>query len=300
MMAGASLTTTAWTWAATGTTWQIHHSGGVDQATAAAVAAAVAADEQRWSRFLSDSDVGRLNAGAGEWVGVDAETLDLLEVANGWVGRSGGVFQPLVGGVLAAWGYDRSLAVAAAYAATSPARRTVGGLIGLDWLRGRARVPAGTRLDLGGIAKSWMAVRAAAIVRADTHDPHVLVDAGGDLVAARGDHNVNVERPLDPDGPPLGTVRLGEGQGIATSGFGRRSWRNGDDRAAHHLIDPALGEPGIAAHATVISDDPVAADVRAKILALRPELIETMSEAALVVVDGRARTTAGWTWAVPR
>jgi thiamine biosynthesis lipoprotein len=126
----------------------------------------------------------------------------------------------------------------------------------------------------------------------------VIVDAGGDLVAARGDHVVTVEDPewqWAPGAPlVLAHVDVRCGQGIATSGFGRRRWRNGDGRRAHHLIDPATGEPGPLAHATVVADDPVAADVLAKALALRPDRVEAMREAALVVVDGRVRTTPAW------
>ena len=161
MTTGAYMTTAAWGWPATGTTWQIHHSGGVAQATAAAVASAVAADERRWSRFLADSDVSRLNAAAGSEVEVSQETLDLLDACDGWVRRTDGVFQPLIGRTLAAWGYDRSLADHRPHAASSPPRRAVRGAVTIDRGRGRARVPAGTWLDLGGIAKGWMAGRAA-------------------------------------------------------------------------------------------------------------------------------------------
>src|SRR5438128_2026259 len=115
-----SITPAAWTWPATGTTWQIHHSGGVDQATAAAVAAAVAADERRWSRFLPDSDVSRINTAAGAAVEVDGVTLDLLAASNAWVRRTRGVFQPLIGRTLAAWGYQRSLADGPAHVRQSP------------------------------------------------------------------------------------------------------------------------------------------------------------------------------------
>ena len=97
-----------------------------------------------------------------------------------------------------------------------------------------------------------------------------------------------------PDGPALTGVRLAEGHGIATSGYGRRSWRNADGRHAHHLIDPRTGAPGCLSHATVLAGDPVSADVLAKTLALRPALIEEWDVAALVIVDGRTSTTRRW------
>jgi thiamine biosynthesis lipoprotein len=294
MKTGTYVTTAAWTWPATGTTWQIHHSGGVAQATAVAVAAAVAADEQHWSRFLADSDVSRLNAAAGSDVEVSQETLDLLAACNGWVRRTDGVFQPLIGRTLAAWGYDRSLADHRPHASSSPPRCAVNGTVKIDLGRGRAQVPAGMSLDLGGIAKGWMAGRAAYLLRTLSDDPSVLVDAGGDLVAARGDHLVDVEGPFGAGAPPIARLLLADGQGVATSGFDRRSWRNGDGRFAHHLIDPATGEPGVAAHATVVAEDPAGADVLAKTVALRPHLVAELPEAAMVIVGNDIRTSPRW------
>jgi FAD:protein FMN transferase len=294
------VTTAAWEWRATGTTWRIHHGGGVSAALAQTVAAAVEHDEARWSRFRAGSEVARINAAGGDWVAVSADTLRILEACTTWARRTDGVFQPLVGGALVAWGYRRSLLDEAAYTHTSPPPRTLDGRIELDPGRRTARIPRGTRLDLGGIAKSWMASRAAALVRARCDDPTVLVDAGGDLVAACGDHVVAVEAPgpaslqADPALPVVAHVLVRSGQGVATSGYGRRRWRNGDGQEAHHLIDPDTGRPGPATHATVVSDDPVAADVLAKVLALRPERIAVIDEAAMVSVDGDVRTSARW------
>jgi hypothetical protein len=44
----------------------------------------------------------------------------------------------------------------------------------------------------------------------------------------------------------------------------------------------------------VLSDDPVAADVLAKVLTLRPGRIAAIEEAALVMVDGDVTTTPAW------
>jgi thiamine biosynthesis lipoprotein len=285
----------AWEWRATGTTWRIHHTGGVDSGLAATIAQAVERDEARWSRFRPSSEVARMNASAGRPVPVSPATLDLVEACVHWIRSTGGVFQPLVGGALVAWGYRRSLADRRAYAESSPDPRRLEGRPQVDRSRGTVQIPAGTRLDLGGIAKSWMACRVAALVCGRCDDPSILVDAGGDLVAARGRHLVAVEDPRDHDAPPIARVWAGEGQGIATSGYGRRRWQNGDGRPAHHLIDPETGAPGPRTHATVVSDDPVAADVMAKLLTLRPGRIAALDEAAMVMSDGVLRTTAAWT-----
>ena len=301
-------TTAAWDWKATGTTWRIHHTGGVSDALAAAVAAAVEHDEARWSRFRRESEVSRINAAGGAPVAVSADTLAMLQACTLWAERTGGVFQPLVGGALVAWGYHRSLVETEAFAASSPAPRRLEGRIEIERRHRTVRIPRGARLDLGGIAKSWMAARAAALLCARCGDPAMLVDAGGDLVAARGDHLVAVEAegPVDlrrnhaADLPVLAHVLVQAGQGVATSGYGRRRWRNGDGRDAHHLIDPYTGAPGPATHATVVSDDPVAADVLAKVLSLRPDRVSTTTEAALVSVNGDVRTTPAWARVVRR
>jgi len=185
MSALTEAATAAWEWPATGTTWRIHHSGGVTGALAATVARAVERDEARWSRFRPDSEVSRINAAGGSWVTVSADTLYLLEACVTWAERTDGVFQPLVGGVLVAWGYRRSLLDVDAFAASSPSPGRLDGRIEIDCGHATIRIPRGTRLDLGGIAKSWMAGRAAALLCARCDDHAMMVDAGGDLVAAR-------------------------------------------------------------------------------------------------------------------
>lgn len=291
----AATGSTVWEWPATGSTWRIFHSGAVDAALARTAAAAVERDEARWSRFRPDSEVSRINAGAGRPVHVSAATIELLEACDHWAARSQGVFQPLVGGAMAAWGYRRSFRAVPAFAAVSPPGRRLDGRMRVDRAAGTVLITPGSRLDVGGIAKSWIATRVARLLVGRCDDPALLVDAGGDLVAARGDHLVAVESPepgaLDV---PIAHVRVGEGHGVATSGCGRRRWTNGDGREAHHLIDPVTGAPGPAAHATVVSADPVAADVLAKVLALRPDRIRSIPEPAIVIADGRLRTSRRW------
>ncbi len=93
---------------------------------------------------------------------------------------------------------------------------------------GRARLELGCGLDLGGIAKGWMADRLAPRLGSNA-----LANVGGDLRAIGAGPN--------GDGWPVGfagvTVMLRD-QGAATSSVRRRRW--GD---LHHLIDPRTGLP---------------------------------------------------------
>jgi FAD:protein FMN transferase len=302
MQTAGQIAGSAWEWPATGSTWRIHHAGGVDAAAAQRVANLVAQDEARWSRFQPASEVSRITAGAGRWVRISPETVRLLRRTVDWTDRTGGLFNPLVGGALERWGYAGSLTAGRAFAQQSPRPARVRGRLEVDRDGLRARVPAGTRLDLGGIAKSYMAVRAGALLAELVDDPALLVDAGGDLVAVRGEHIVAVERPGDAPlnlpgqelFEPVCHLRLRPGFGVATSGYGRRQWRNGDGAAAHHLIDPDTGCPGRWAHATVVARDAVQADVVAKCLVLRPLLLEAVELPAMLTVDGVTSATPAW------
>lgn len=278
---------TAWEWRAMGTTWRIHHGGGVNAEAAAAAAELVERDEARWSRFRPDSEVRALSGRAGQPVEVSAETLDLLDACRHWTGETDGAFQPLVGAALVGWGYRASILDQAPFAAAGPRPQPVAGSIRVDHRRGRALIPAGATLDLGGIGKSWSARRAAALLR-ERCSGRLLVDAGGDMLAVRGRHLVAIEASDEQ-------IELAEGGAVATSGFGRRCWHTGDGTFAHHLIDPQVGAPAAPAQVTVVCGDVVAADVLATAIAVSPGLLETRSEACKWTPEtGAARATLSW------
>ena len=293
-MPEASAHTTAWEFEATGTRWRLHHTGALDETGALALAAAVGQDEARWSRFDPGSELSALNRRAGEWLEVSPPTLALLDTCTKWMAASGGVFTPLVGQALAAWGYGASLSAQAPYAERSPAPQPLLAALRVDRAGSRVWFPPGTALDLGGIGKGWMLGRAAEELSGLCSDPRLLIDAGGDLLAVSGEHAVAVESVAAETSGVAAWVTLSAGQAIATSGCGRRRWVNGDGHLAHHLLDPHTGAPGPLVHATVVADDPAAADVMAKVLALRPARAASCSYPVLLQCDGVCETNAAW------
>src|SRR5690242_3981796 len=64
--------------------------------------------ERRWSRFLPDSELSRLNRAAGHPVAVDEETFSLIALAVHAWRETGGRFDPTVLDAVCAEGYDRS------------------------------------------------------------------------------------------------------------------------------------------------------------------------------------------------
>ncbi len=295
MSTASTMTTTTdpmtgldWTFRAMGTRWRIHHAGGVSGAAAQAFADRIAEDERRWSRFLTSSETNRITRGAGSAVPVSDDTIDLVQSAIEWSRRTNGAFDPLVGAAMTTWGYATSGrgTTVPPPSDTDLARLHVEGTIDVDANRGTVAIPAGTALDLGGIGKSWSAVRAGDWLAAEVDDERLIVDAGGDLAIVRGSHTIATE---------AGPIRAAEGTGVATSSSERRRWTTKDGADAHHLIDPGSSRPSRRATAVVAGVDPVAADALASAVVIDPGAMRA-SDAAIAVIDtgGRVETNDQW------
>ena len=272
-----------WTFRAMGADWRIHHGGGVSGEDAQTIAEIVNRDELLWSRFLPQSDVTRITRGAGHPVRVDPATLDLVVAAIDWSERTEGRFQPLVGAALRAWGYQESVGNGAPNSA--PASDAIEGAIVVDPDLSTVTIPVDTQLDLGGIGKSWAAVRAGAVLANLVLDQRLIIDAGGDLTMVRGDHRIETA---------AGAVLAVEGTGVATSSSERRQWTLADGSVSHHLIDPSTGAPSARGTAVVAGIDPVAADVLASCVVLDPAYLDLVNAPAARISVADAVTNARW------
>ena len=135
-----------------------------------------------------------------------------------------------------------------------------------DAARHAIRLPRGLRLDLGGIAKGWIADGAAQLLAG--FSPACAVSAGGDMAlrglpAGASYWEVALEDPRDPDSL-LATLRVGPGA-VATSSVTGRRWQQGS-RTMHHLIDPRTQQPARTdwLSVTVVAPDIITAEVFAK------------------------------------
>lgn len=198
--------------------------------------------EQRWSRFLPDSEINQLNRWAGYPVAVSEDTITLVEHAVVAWRLSGGAFDPTVLGAVIRSGYDRSFERLAPGAAGG--HSTLG--LGADAIvigRETVTLPAGSGFDPGGIGKGLAADLIAAEIMAAGADG-VCINLGGDVKVAGqgpdgGSWTVAVEHPWSP--APIARVGLVAGA-VATSTTLRRRWRS-DGQTRHHLIDPQTGLP---------------------------------------------------------
>ncbi len=225
--------------------------------------------ESRLSRFRPTSELSALNARAGDWLSASSVLYEVVEEARDAAEATDGVFNPLILNALEAVGYDHSFDPAqtadqrplSAEAVTVPAWQS----IELDEAKQAIRLPAGARIDLGGIAKGWAAQQAAdrlAMYGA------CLVDAGGDLVA-RGSPDASggwiIRVPTLDESDDLFRLLLVD-EAAATSGTDYRQWQR-DGKLMHHLIDPRTGRPSESsiARSTVIAREATDAVVWAKV-----------------------------------
>jgi FAD:protein FMN transferase len=224
--------------------------------------------EARWSRFLPDSEVSRLNAASGSPVVVSGDTLGLVERAiEGWR-RTQGSFDPTVLDALVAQGYDRDFHAIDTTAPAPMNPRPAPGCasVTVDRVVGAVRLPPGVHFDPGGIGKGFAADVVAAELMARDIDG-VCVNLGGDLrVDGRSPDGhgwiVDLEHPLT--GRSMTHVRLRHGA-VASTWRTRRVWGPPAARR-HHLIDPRTGTPASSglAGTTVLTGRAWWAEVLAK------------------------------------
>jgi FAD:protein FMN transferase len=204
--------------------------------------------EARWSRFLHDSDITRLNHAAGSRVKVDPFTVRLVStMVDAWRSTDG-AFDPSILPTLIESGYRTSIDDPYRVTFLPDGRLVVGGYdsgptmgdISIDPDGSTITLPPGLVIDPGGIGKGLaadLAVRHLLGLGA----AGALVSIGGDMAMAgapphgAGGWTVAVEHP-DPALGALCTLLVGAG-GVATSSTRSRRWiHNGRER--HHQIDP--------------------------------------------------------------
>jgi FAD:protein FMN transferase len=213
-------------------------------AVAGAAEAEVRRIERRYSRYLADSELARINvaAAAGGSIAVDAETAGLIAYAKACFTKSDGAFDISSGLLRAAWDFSHP---------RLPDRCEIDVLlprIGLDKVslaNGMLNfsVP-GMELDFGGLGKEYAADRAAEVC-VGLGARHGFVDLGGDIrvIGPQPDGQpwkIGIRHPRDP-AVVAAQIEL-TGGALATSGDYER-FIEVDGRRYCHILDPRTGWP---------------------------------------------------------
>jgi FAD:protein FMN transferase len=191
----------------------------------------------RLTRFDPGSELCALNADPREEVPVSTLLRRAVQAALLGAWRTGGLADPTLLDAVEAAGYRRSRVgaePASLEAALRAAPRRRPATPGRRWRAVEVREgsivrPPGLKLDLGGSAKGLAADWAASQLRG-----RYVVDCGGDIRVGCT-HDIALRASAH-------RLRVTDGA-VATSGIDRRVWQREDGTYAHHLLDPATGEP---------------------------------------------------------
>jgi thiamine biosynthesis lipoprotein len=201
--------------------------------------------EARYSRFIPDSLISRINAAAGEhWVEIDRETEALLQLCQDMHFLTRGVFDPTATPLLRLWNWKAQPPVLPAAAAVKDALELVG-LRKVERRPGAVFLPrAGMSLDLGGIGKEY-AVDRVLTLALERGVTNLLVDLGQDIRVhgeppEKGAWHIGLEDPLRPGQCWTGVAV--NNHAVATSGDYVRNFTIGGRRYGH-IMDPRDGYP---------------------------------------------------------
>jgi len=234
----------------------------------------ILAGESRFTRFSEDSELSALNQSSGSRFQASTELFSVVALTRRFFQLTRGLFDPSILPDLLRVGYDRSMDVLRELG-PSPLFGTMlanehasFSEMELDESNQTILLPPGMAIDLGGIAKGWIAEQAAAIL--SRYSTACAVDAGGDMFLVGLPDGleqwpVALEDPLEPENI-LTSLQVDPGA-VATSTITKRAWQQaGKNR--HHIIDPRTREPAVSdwISVTVIAPHAYEAEVFAKAL----------------------------------
>jgi thiamine biosynthesis lipoprotein len=258
----------------------------------------IEASEKRFTRFSEQSELSALNRSSGNWFQASPDLFEVIKEAVFYFHKTNGLFDPSILPSLHQAGYIHSMdEIRRVGSAPQPASHLPASIstfesIELNETNSTIRLPADLQIDLGGIAKGWIAERAARLLSQYTSS--CAVNAGGDMFLIGYPHGkdcweVGLEDPRDPQ-VDLTLLLLQEGA-VATSSVVKRAWKQGNV-SRHHLIDPRTGEPAITSwlSVTVLAPHAAAAETFAKAFLIADEdevrlLGEQNPELTVLAVD---------------
>jgi thiamine biosynthesis lipoprotein len=288
-----------------GTSVQVQAIGGDETTRRAAIDEAFAAFaevDRLMSNYRDDSELARINRGAGhEAVAVSDPMFSVLDAARRVSTASNGAFDITVGPLVRLWGfYDKQPHV------PTPAELTaVRPLIDYRNLVLDAKLHTAhfthpdVELDLGGIAKGFAVELAAGVLR--RRGLSGFIDAGGNqylLGTPLGKRiwTVGIKNPDVPD-RVLGVVETGEISVSTSADYYNFLVANG--RQYGHILDPRTLQPSTAAlSVTTLSPDGTLADAMSKAaFILGPQaglaLVDSFPGMSAVIVYRKPDGTAG-------
>jgi len=259
--------------------------------------------DQAFSRYRPESDVSRLNAGAGgPPLEVAPPVAELLRHSVAYGALTRGAFDVTVGPLVALW----TQAAEADRRPTSASLTRAAALVGSQRVRigedGRVGLEPGMSIDLGGIAKGYALDRMLPRLRAEGISSALLSFGQSSAWAFGTPPGSEGWRLLarSPAGGFAGILTLRDDALSVSGSLGQ--WTEIEGRRYGHVLDPRSGEPLTRRReALVVAPNATLAEALSKALLVLGEgegiaLIEAQQdcEALLLDEEGGAWATSGW------
>ncbi|MDR3053003.1 MAG: FAD:protein FMN transferase [Coriobacteriales bacterium] len=219
------------------------------------------------SKTVEGSDVWRINHAQGQAVAVSEHTLRNLQVAFEGYRATYGAFNIAVAAAVDLWdvmGSNPHIPAAAELEAALALSDL--SALELDLEQSTVRLPAGVRIDLGGIAKGYIVDQIAAYLRG-RGVTSALLNFGGTVVSIgrRADGkpwNIGLHHPKSELREGIFAVVASEDGCVVTSGAYERGF-DLDGVRYHHILDPRTGWPTELklTSVTIVGNDATRAEV---------------------------------------
>lgn len=208
--------------------------------------------ENLFSNTISGSDISRINEACGAPVAVDDETIALLQKGIAYGELSRGKFDITIGKLSDLWDVSTKALLEQTDASMIPADEDIAAALAtIDYhniqIEGNevALLDPDTRLDLGGIAKGYIADRMKEFL--NIHGiTSGFINLGGNFLALgpkeNGDaYTVGIQKPFAEDGSAIASIEVTD-ETVVSSGIYERCFTV-DDTLYHHILDTSTGYP---------------------------------------------------------
>ncbi len=223
---------------------------------------------RRYWHAWEDSDLSQFNRSLASMqeTTIPPSLAELIDLSHGYYRSSNRLFNPALGKLIAAYGFHD--ASKADQATISMIQQDMPSMLDLK-IEGQLATSANEhlQLDFGGIAKGYAIGQIASMLKQQGYQ-HFLINAGGDLITSGNKFGnawtLAVQNPFAPGA--IASIELIGAHSLFTSGNYQRFYHK-DGKRLHHIIDPRTGKPSAQiSSATVLTGNPVLADVAATTL----------------------------------
>ncbi len=183
--------------------------------------------ENKYSRFLQNSYLSKLNKNLNKWQDIDDETTYILKKAIQINKETKGYFNVCIKKDLEKIGYDSNYSFKKKILIRNPFGKK-------GFKISENKIFLHEEIDIGGLGKGYAVDRLCFILDSKSIEDY-FINAGGDIFS-KGKHTAYLENPNNSSFV-IGEVEI-ENSSLCSSSSNRRRWKYG-----HHLINPHTRKP---------------------------------------------------------